>query len=194
MLEFCLALYDEKLGGPDPLPQFLMDADDNVRTAAEMLQRQREAGAALAVFYANMQAQLFINGREVMQAGHPEKPVAVSFDLPPGRHQVAILAPRQRYPDCVQLALAGRNWFAGTDTSWKMAFNPQGDWASAEFDDSGWAVLGGTGVKGPPEEPYLWVEPDPFFGMQSRATGLYANRDWPAEGGHVVYRQQIVIP
>jgi hypothetical protein len=195
MLEFRLALLDEKLGGSDPLPRFLQDADEHVRTAAEMLRRQRAQGAALAIFYANMPAKLFINGREVMQAGHPERPVVASFDLPPGRHLLAIQAPRQRYPDWVQLALRGRNWFAGTDPSWKFAFNPAGDWALPQYDDSAWPEVGGTGVKGPPEEPFIWVEPDPFLDMQSKAIGIRPSLDWPATGGSfVVYRQEIVIP
>jgi hypothetical protein len=152
-------------------------------------------GAALAVFYANMPAKLFINGREVMQAGHPERPVVASFDLPPGRHLLAIQAPRQRYPDWVQLALRGRNWFAGTDTSWKFAFNPAGDWALPQYDDSAWPQVGRHRVKGPPEEPFIWVEPDPFLDMQSKAIGIRPSLDWPAAGGSfVVYRQEIVIP
>ena len=194
MLEFRLALYDEKLGGPNPLPRFLNSPDENVRTAAIMLNRKRTAGAALAIFYANMPARLFINGREVMQAGHPEKPVVASFDLPPGRHLLAIQAPRQSYPDWVQLALRGREWFAGTEPSWKFAFNPQGEWASPDYDDSEWPIIGGTGVKGPPEEPYIWVEPDPFLDMQSRAVGIRPSGEWPARGGVVVYRREIVVP
>lgn len=194
MLEFRLAMLDEKLGGPDPLPRFLADADENVRTAAELLRRQRDAGAALAIFYANMPAKLFVDGREVMQAGHPERPVVASFDLPPGRHVLAIQTTRQRYPDWVQLALRGRNWFAGTDPSWKFAFNPGGNWAAPDFDDSDWPEQGGTGVKGPPEEPYIWVEPDPFLAMQSQALGIRPTREWPAQGGTVVYRKTLVVP
>jgi hypothetical protein len=194
MLEFRLALLDEKLGGPDPLPQFSTDALESVRTAAAMLQRQREGGAAVAVFYANMPAKLFVDGREALQAGHPERPVAASFDLPPGRHVLAIQAPRQRYPDWVQLAIRGRDWFIGTDPSWKFAFNPAGNWAAPDFDDSNWPQQEGTGTKGPPEEPYIWVEPDPFLGMQSQAIGIRPSGDWPAQGGMVVYRQTVVVP
>ena len=194
MLEFRLALLDERLGGPDPLPAFLADADEAVRAAAEMLRRQREDGTAIAVLYANMPAKLFIDGREVMQAGNPERPVAASFDLRPGRHVLALQAPRQRYPDWVQLALRGSNWFAGTAPTWKFAFNPAGAWAALDFDDSAWPELGGTGVKGPPEEPYVWVEPDPFLGMQSQAVGIRPGAEWPARDGTIVYRQTIAVP
>ena len=194
MLEFRLALLDEKLGGPDPLPTYLADAEPDVAMAAKMIQRSRTETGALAVFYANMPAKLFLDGREVLQASHPERPAAAAFDLAAGTHVLAIQTPRQRYPDWVQLALRGKDWFAGTDATWKYAFNPAGDWAAADYDDSAWPPLAGPGVKGPPEEPFVWVEPDPFLGMQSLALGLRPFVDWPAQGGSVVYRKVIVVP
>ena len=193
MLELRLALLTEKLGGADPLPAFANDADPAVRDAVGLLQQQRAGQGALAVFYANMPARLYLNGQEVLQAGNPEKPVAALLSLTPGRHQLAIQTPRQSYPDWVQLALRYRDQFFGTDPSWKFAFNPTGDWASPAYDDSAWRPCGGTGVKGPPEEPYVWVEPDPWLDMQSRAIGIRPQGDWPAGGGFVVYRQTIEV-
>ncbi len=194
MLEFRQALLEERLGGPDPLPRFQMDPDESIRTAAAMLQRQRDAGSAVAILFASMPAKLFVDGREVLQAGNPERPAVASFDLPPGRHVIALRAPRQAYPDWVQLALRGRDWFIGTDSSWKFAFNPAEGWQTAEFDDSAWPELGGTGVKGPPEEPFIWVEPDPFLEMQSKAMGIRATTEWPAQGGFIVYRKVFNVP
>lgn len=193
MLEFRLALLDEKLGGPDPLPRFLEDPIPEVRTAADLLVRQRQSGDALIAFYANMPAKFFLDGREIVQAGHPERPVAIAAPLPPGRHVLAIQTPRQSYPDWVQLAVSCRDWFVGTDPTWKFACNPVGEWAAMDYDDSAWAQVGGTGVKGPPEEPYIWVEPDPFLGMQSRALGIRPPA-WPAGGGFVVYRKVVDVP
>ena len=194
MLEFRRARLDEKLGGADPLPRYLEDANAAVRTAAEMLLRQQEGGGALASLYANMPAKLYVDGREVLQAGHPERPAIAVLPLPPGRHVLAIQAPRQRYPDWVQLAIRCREAFIGTDGSWKFAFNPAGEWAAADFDDSAWPELGGTGVKGPPEEPFIWVEPDPFIDLQSKALGIRPTMDWPAQAGFVVYRKTVEIP
>lgn len=194
MLEFRLALLDEKRGGADPLPQFLADADEAVSTAAQMVQRQRTGGMALAILYANMPAKLFVDGREVMQAGHPERPAVASFDLQPGPHVLAIQAPRQRYPDWCQLAVRGKDWFAGTDASWKFAFDPPGNWTAPDYEDSSWDQMGGKGVKGPPEEPFVWVEPDPFLEMQSKAIGIRPSTEWPARAGTVVYRRKIVVP
>ncbi len=194
MLEFRLARLDEKLGGPDPLPEFIADSNESVSTAAKMLQRQDKAGAALAVLYANMPAKLFVDGHEIMNASHPERPAVVSFDLLPGRHVLVLQAPRQRYPDWLLLAIRGRNWFIGTDPSWKFVFNPAGEWASPEFDDSDWPEVGGTGVKGPPEEPFIWVDPDPFLDMQSKAIGLRPPMEWPDSASMIVYRQTVVVP
>jgi len=194
MLQFRLARIDEALGGPDPLPMYLQDSDEAVRAGAAMLQQQRQKGEILAVLYANMPAKLFVDGREVMQAGHPERSVATTLNLPPGRHVLVLSAPRQRYPDWVQLALRRGDWFVGTDGSWRYAFDPSGDWRSPDFDDSGWPMLNGLGVKGPPEEPYIWVEPDPFLWMQSKAMGIRPSVEWPGQARTVVYRKIIDIP
>ncbi|MDR0993861.1 MAG: DUF2961 domain-containing protein [Verrucomicrobiota bacterium] len=194
MLEFRLALLEEKLGGPDPVARFLEDENEAVRFAAEALRRERAGETATAVLYANMPARLFVDGREVLQAGHPEQPVAESIALPPGRHTLVLAAGRQAYPDWIQLALRKQEWMAVTDSTWTFAFNPQGSWERPDYDDSAWPEVGGTGVKGPPEEPYIWVQPDPFLGMLSKASGLRPSRDWPRTGGFVVYRKTIDVP
>ncbi len=194
MLEFRRALLDEQLGGPPALPVFLADTNEAVATAATMIRRQRAGEAALAVLYANMPAKLFVDGNEVVQAGHPERPASISFELPPGPHVLAIQAPRQRYPDWVQLAIRGKDWFAGTDATWKFAFHPGGDWKTMDFDDSAWPELAAPGVKGPPEEPFIWVEPDPFLDMQSKALGIRPPMEWPGQASFVVYRKKIVVP
>jgi hypothetical protein len=108
---------------------------------------------------------------------------------------LAIQAPRQRYPDWVLLALRKGEWFAGTDPSvWRYAFDPAGDWAAADFDDTGWPVIGGTGVKGPPEEPFIWVQPEPYLDMAARAIGIRPGREWPPNGRAVVYRTAVEVP
>ena len=195
MLELRLALLEEKVNDAEnPLPRFLNDTHEDVRRAANILQQERSGEKTTAVFFANMPARLFIDGHEILQAGNPEQAVFDSIDLPSGRHSVVIATQRQRYPDWVLLALRRGDWFAGSDTTWRYAFAPNGNWFEADYDDSVWPQIGGTGVKGPPEEPYLHVEPDPFIGMQSRAVGIRPGREWPATAGFVVYRTTIDIP
>lgn len=193
MLEFRLDLLKEKLGGPSNLELFLSDTESHVQKTARMLHRHRTDGIALAVLYASMHTRLFLNGSQVMEANNPAAPSAALIDLPPGRHVLAIQSVRHRYPDWVQLALRGADWFIGTDPTWKFAFNPSGQWMDPDFDDSNWSSLEGTGVKGPPEEPHIWTEPDPFLDMQSKAVGIRPTLDWPAGANFVVYRKIIVI-
>ena len=195
MLEFRLARYDETLGGADALAAFAASPDAGVRSAAELLRREREDGEVLAALYANMPATLYVDGVEVMQtAGHPERVEAAALALPPGRHVLAIESRRQPYPDWLLLAVSKGDWFAGTDTGWVCEFEPAGEWAAVDYDDSAWREIGGTGVKGPPEEPYVWVEPNPFVGLESRAVGIRPGRDWPAGANRVVYRKVVDVP
>ena len=64
------------------------------------------------------------------------------------------------------------------------------------FDDSAWKKVGGLGVKGPPEVPYVWVEPNAYVYVQSRALGLRPGPSdpWPNKQGYVVYRREFELP
>lgn len=199
MGEFRLALYDRLLAddevNTDFLGPWLADADPAIREAAEILRREQTGEGMTALLYANMPAELFIDGASILNAGDPTAAAVVSIDPPlPGPHTVAIRTTIQPYPDWVQLALRMGSWFAGTTPDWKFAFNPPSDAVAAEFDDSDWDALCGTGVKGPPEEPYVHVMPDPWLNMQSRAIGVLPVGDAPPCGGTVVYRTTIVFP
>ena len=77
-----------------------------------------------------------------------------------------------------------------SEPNWKYKFNPAGDWSSAEYDDSMWPPMGVLGTKGPPEEPYIWVEPNAFVDMHSKASGLRPrDEDWPSRQSFIVYRK-----
>ncbi len=199
MGEFRLALYDQLLAGATPddvfLAPWLADADPAVQEAAGILRRERFGEGVTALLYANMPAELFIDGKSVLRAGDPAAAAVVSIDPPtPGPHSVAIRTAIQSYPDWVLLALRQGAWSAGTAPDWKFTFDPPEDAVSPDFDDSAWPVVGGTGVKGPPEEPYVQVAPDPWIGMQSRAIGIRPAGDKPEHDGTVVYRTKIVFP
>ena len=199
MGEFRLALYDQLLAGATPddvfLAPWLADANPAVQEAAGILRRERTGEGVTALLYANMPAELFIDGKSVLCAGDPEAAAVVSIDPPaPGPHSIAIRTAIQTYPDWVLLALRQGAWSAGTAPDWKFAFNPPEDAVAPDFDDRAWAVVGGTGVKGPPEEPYVQVAPDPWIGMQSRAIGIRPAGDKPDHNGIVVYRTTIVFP
>jgi hypothetical protein len=181
--------------GEAALRPFLEDADGEVRRAAEILRAEGAGEGTTAVLYANMPAEVFVDGEPMIWAeGNPERAEATSVALAPGEHVVAIRTAVQGYPDWVLLALRKGEWFAGTTPKWRFAFNPGDEAVGRDFDDSGWPEAGGTGVKGPPEEPYVRVEPDAWVGMQSRAIGLRPAGDKPAGGGVVVYRGRVNVP
>lgn len=196
---FRLALYDRLLAGEAAdgafLAPWLADADPAVRGAADILRREDAGEGVTAVLYANMPAELFIDGKSVLRAGDPASAAAVSIDPPsPGPHAVAIRTAVQAYPDWVLLAMRQGDWSAGTAPDWKFAFDPPEDAVAADFDDRAWPAVGGTGVKGPPEEPYVQVAPDPWIGMQSRALGIRPAGDKPQRAESVVYRATVFFP
>lgn len=196
---FRLALYDRLLAGEAAdgafLAPWLADADPAVREAADILRREDAGEGVTAVLYANMPAELFIDGKSVLRAGDPASAAAVSIDPPsPGPHAVAIRTAVQAYPDWVLLAMRQGDWSAGTAPDWKFAFDPPEDAVAADFDDRTWPAVGGTGVKGPPEEPYVQVAPDPWIGMQSRALGIRPAGDKPQRAESVVYRATVFFP
>lgn len=191
-----LALYDEKLAGttdPALLDPWLADKDPTIRRAAEILRRERVGEGITALLYANMPAEVFLDGESVLRTDGSGAAAVDSLSPAPGPHTVAIRTALQPYPDWVLLALRKGGWSAGTAPDWKFAFNPPEEAVQAGWDDSSWPAMGGTGVKGPPEEPYVQVPPDPWLGMQSRAIGIRPTGDKPPSGT-VVYRTTVFFP
>lgn len=153
-------------------------------------------GKAVLGVYANTHVRVFLNGQLVEDMNDPraERVRFQTLDLPSGTHTLAIQYARFRYPDWVQLSLEYPGGFIGTDNTWKFAFDPTGRWTSPDFDDSTWPPQGHIWTKGPPEAPYLWIEPHDRVFTQSRAWGLRAPRDWPPNGRFMVLRKTFTIP
>lgn len=193
--------YVERIDGFDkarPLYEQFMAAEANpaaVEQAKLLLWFHESPSNALVSLYSNPKARLLLDGTEVCASEGPERAVTIGVQVGPGRHGLAIQSGYQRYPDWVQGGLRTHRGFVGTEPSWRYRFNaPDGPWSSADFDDGGWTGVGGTGVKGPPEEPFVWLEPNAFVGMQSAPVGLRATEDWPRERRHNVYRKTVDLP
>ena len=153
------------------------------------------ANKGLLGAYCNTSTRIFLDGKIIGEVNDPERMRFFDIDLPSGQHVLSVQAAWHPYPDWVQVALKTSEGILGTDASWKYAFNPTGNWAFPSFNDSTWKTHEGSWVKGPPEEPYLWCEPNPHVGMQSKARGLRPPEDWPQPGtGYVVYRKVFSIP
>ncbi len=146
------------------------------------------AGALLG-FNANMAARVFLDGAVVLEALPAEKLAVKALELPPGRHVLAVQCRFQNYPDWMQLYLKMHPGAVYTTPDWRHAVNPAGAWWTPDYDDRQWAKVGGTGCKGPPEEPYVWMEPNAFVDIQSQAIALRPSAPWPSKAGFVVYRR-----
>lgn len=149
---------------------------------------------ALVSLYCNTRARVFLDDQQILEGQQPERLAITGVTLTPGRHVLSVQAQFHPYPDWVQVCLRTRQGDLATGPDWKYSFQATGHWTSAAYDDSAWSVLGGMGVKGPPEEPFIWVEPNAFAGMQSAGVGIRPTREWPEKKGVVTYRKVFVTP
>lgn len=149
-------------------------------------------GYALLGVYANMSATVFLDGTVIGRFGDPQAMQFKTVSLAPGRHVLAVQTARQNYPDWLQVALKYKNRITGTDGSWKFSFNQENNWTSADFNDSSWEALT-SWVKGPPEEPYVFCEPNEHPDMQSIPWGIRPAKDWPANARLVFYRKVFTV-
>lgn len=201
MLRLRQAAYMEKMQGfaaARPAYQKIAAGATNpaVAQAAGMLLNYHENSSnALLGAYANTRMKVFLDGQEIGEAGDPERMPVWGLRLAPGPHVLALQAQPKSYPDWIQVCLRTHGGDVITTTAWKHAINPAGDWRRPDYDDSKWTGVGGTGCKGPPEEPHVWVYPDPFVDMQSQAVGLRPSLEWPEpKRGFVVYRHRFELP
>ena len=150
-------------------------------------------GKALLGVYANMATTVFLDGRPVGKFGNPESMQFMMIDLEPGTHVLAVQTARQQYPDWVQVGLKYGDRIIGTDKTWKYSFNQAPGWNRSEFDDSTWPLHDYVWVKGPPEEPYIFCEPNEHVGMQSIPWGIRHPVDWPQGARQIFYRKKFFV-
>ncbi len=161
--------------------------------AETLLWYHQNPSNALLGAYANMRTKIFLDGQEIGESGDPERMAVWRVQIGPGRHVLAMQAPWQAYPDWTQLILRTHQGDIRTATQWKHALNPPAGWQALDYDDGAWVPLAHK-TKGPPEEPYIWVMPDPYVDMQSQADGLRNEHPWPDHRGSVVYRTVFELP
>jgi hypothetical protein len=152
--------------------------------------------AALIQLYCNMPSELYLDGKLLLRGGDPQQPVFAAVELKKGKHVLAAVSGWQEYPKWTQVSVrTAAGFLLGTSEQWKNAVNPSGDWASLDYNDSAWQPVGldSGRTKGPPEEPYIWVQPDPFVNTISQAYGLRPSAPWGSKKGRVVYRKVFEI-
>jgi len=150
-------------------------------------------GNAMLGLYANTPARCFLDGRLVTETTQPAKLTVAGLELGPGRHVLAIQARYHPYPGWVQACLRTHSGAVITNPSWKNCVDPSGNWTALDYDDRAWQVTGGTGNKGPPEEPFVWIEPNAFVDMQSRAVAIFCSIPWPDKTKPIVFRHVFEI-
>ena len=146
------------------------------------------SNAVLGV-YCNMRSGIFIDGRFVGEANSPERMQFFGLQLPAGRHALALQSVHRDYPQWVQACLRTHTGDIYTSPRWKNACAPKGNWSAPDYKDTDWQLIAGIEEsKGPPVDPYIFLEPHPFVEMQSRAKGLWATVEWPNKQDKTVFR------
>jgi len=194
MLRLRQAAYLERISGfPSARPVYekIIATDTNaaVQQQARLLVWFHEkATHSLLGVYCNTGTRIYMDGQLLGEAGSPERMSIIGFELGPGRHALALQFQYHPYPCWIQAYLRTHAGDVFTSAAWKSKFDPTGAWTQPDYDDSDWTVVGGTGGgKGPPDEPYVWVEPNAFLDMQSKAFGL-GSPDFPDKSKLAVYR------
>jgi hypothetical protein len=128
---------------------------------------------AIAMLYTTMPAEAFIDGQSLVKSEKADAPVAVGFELAEGAHCLAVRAAFQPYPSWIQFAIRTHKGLYGTAPAWKNKGNPEGDWTQPAYDDTHWPIVGGLGMKGPPDEAYVWMPPNALIDMNAKVTALH---------------------
>ena len=177
--------------------QFIDGLNASTNAQADVLRKLYTVPeTALIQLYCNMPSELYLDGELLLRGGDPKQPASSTVELKKGHHVLAAVSGWQEYPKWTQVAVCTADGFLiGTSSNWKHAVNPSGDWSAPGYDDSSWTTLKNYDgrVKGPPEEPYVWVNPDPFVNTLSQAYGLRPSVAWGSKKGRVVYRKVFEI-
>ncbi len=191
-------LYEAEAGSRDTIIEDLSALKENPdyklahQQIADWLWIQENAGNGLLGIYCNARSRVFVNGNPVTEIADPNRMRFYRVDLNEGRNCIAVQSAQQAYPDWVQVCLLTSQTNMYSDADWAYGINAQGQWAEVGFDDSAWPVIGKPTMKGPPEVPYIRLDPNIYPDAQSKAKGM--RPDWKGQKGYVVYRKEFTLP
>jgi hypothetical protein len=192
--------YNERLNGfeatrPDYEQFIATETNAAALEQAKLLMWYHESPSnALFSLYGNMRSRAVLDGKELCGVEKPDRINVIGLTVGTGKHELALQAGWQAYPSWIQACLRTHGGDVYSEPNWKFMFNPQGDWTAAGYDDSAWLPMGILGTKGPPEEPYIWVEPNAFVDMHSKASGLRPrDEEWPSRQSFIVYRKMFEL-
>ena len=142
-----------------------------------------------------MRTGIYLDGKFIGEAGSPERMQFFGLQLPFGRHALALQSVYRDYPFWIQACLRTHTGDIYTSPRWKFAYAPKGNWSTPDYNDSDWQIIGGLEEgKGPPIDPYVWLEPHSFVEMQSKARGIWVTTEWKNKQDKAVFRTNFNIP
>ncbi len=144
---------------------------------------------ALLGAYCNTPTEVVLDGQKLGTAGDPQRFTFHRVVLQPGRHALSLRARHREYPYWVLATVKTHQGLTGTGPDWRVGYPTGLEWASAAFDDASWSLIGGAKQgKGPPEEPYVFLEPHAVPGMQSASRGIW-DAQWTDKAKLAVFRK-----
>jgi hypothetical protein len=196
------AAYDERLRGfAAARPAFEAaaqpDTHEAVRAQAEaLIWFHEDPSHALLAMYCNLETTVYLDGEAVGQANSPEKLEFRRVTLSSGRHTLQVEGRKKDKPffDWVQVALRTHHGQVVTTPDWRWSYGRAGSGRLSDAESDGTPRVGGTGIKGPPEEPFIWMEPNAFVDAQSQAVGLRPSDHWPPGQEYIVYHTTFDVP
>ena len=192
--------YIEKRDGIEaarPLYEAFRENTDDPEAAAHadnLLWFHEDPSHALLSAYCNAASAVFLNGSPIARVESPDTMSIFRVSVEPGPNVLAIQTRFHPYPNWVQTYLRTHYGDVYTTPDWRWRFAARGPWTSRGYDDSDWNRVGGTGVKGPPEVPHVWVTPHPYVDMQSVAVGIRHRGDWHDRNVLAAFRKEFVLP
>jgi hypothetical protein len=156
--------------------QFIATCKDDraVQQAKLLLWYDENPEHGLMGVYCNARSKIFLDGNHIVEVDHPQRMIVLPVRLKPGKHVIGIEAKWVRPGAWAQVWLMANKQLIVSDGSWRRSEISVSGWNGLDFDDSSWQVVGSTSDScGPPEAPYVYLEPNAFPLVQSKAVGLY---------------------
>ncbi len=185
VMQLRLLLYRERREGwpavRETVAQFQRETSDPLaRTQAEdWIWYHASPSNALLAAYSNSRTDVWLDGQLVGVAGDPSRVQVWRVLVAPGKHALSLQSDYHSYPFWAQACLRTHTGDVYTSPDWRSYVGPPAGWAAAEFDDAAWTRIGGPEIgKGPPEEPWIGLEPYAFIGLQSHARGVSPANEW----------------
>lgn len=147
------------------------------RQARDWLWLQEDPLHGLLGITSSHPARFHMDGRVLKTLHEPEQMSFFRVKMNPGRHVLGVDMMFAPYPSWIQISLMNRDGVIGTSPDWRTSLQSEAGWSGPDFDDSDWPRVGGSGVKGPPEVPYVLLRPNIYPGSQSQTVGIRPDGD-----------------